>query len=343
MAGWGLVGSATANAPLDTLEEIIAAQAAKDDAMRKQAVERYKLGQDDARIGIDAQRAGYEGQRVGLDREKFVDTQTVRTKEQQDFDNLIAEASKSQPWMVPVLKARRIAGATIDTRDANVSPEQQRDQSVEDETIKATTKAAETAQALKNAQILKGTPSYGDLHPSEPKPAKQPTLPSNVKMKMADMQTIAKMVDSVEALGDKIQWKGVGSTGFGSGALKGLYKKVTGRGSNEESSLRNEIGNIKGTIAKLRGGAAFTPSEMQMLETYVPTIGEDPSSIKTKLQGLRQWIKFQADSINEQFGGAATESAPSDASGPKVGETRKSGGETRQWTGTEWKLIKDFK
>lgn len=308
MAGWGLVGSATAQAPLNTLEEIIAAQAMKDEAMRKQAIEQRKLGQDDARIGIDAQRAGYEGQRVGLDRDKFVDTQSIRTKEQQDFDNLIEEASKSQPWMVPVLKARRVAGATIDAKDANVSPEQQRVQSVEDEQAKAAAKAAETAQALRNAQILKGTPSYDDLHPKTPT-EKPVVIPSNVRMKKADMNTISKMVDEVESFGDSNQWKGVG--GMLGGTLKGFMSKQFGAGTSEESALRSKIGNIKGTIAKLRGGAAFTPSEMEMLESYTPTINDHPALIKSKLAGLRQWLKFQDDAINEQFGGTPAAATPS--------------------------------
>jgi hypothetical protein len=306
MSGWGLVGSRTASAPLETLEELIAGQAMKDEAMRKQAIEQRKLSQDDARIGIDRQRAGYEGERVGLDYGKFDADQKLKAKEQQDFDNLITEAAKSQPWLVPVLKARKMAGVSVSTQDAAMSPEAQHTQNLGDDAAKAAAAAAATAatdaRRLKDAKDLKATPSYDDLHPKPNAGPKPVAIPSNVKMKRADMQTIAKMVDSVEALGDKIQWKGVGSTGFGSGLLRGLYKSTTGRGSNEEASLRTEIGNIKGTIAKLRGGAAFTPSEMQMLETYVPTIGEDPSSIKTKLQGLRQWIKFQDDSIKEQFG-----------------------------------------
>lgn len=151
MAGWGLVGSATANAPLNTLEDIIAAQALKDEAMRKAAIEQRKLGQDDARIGIDAQRAGYEGQRVGLDMEKFGAERTDKTKDQQDFDNLIAEAQKSQPWLVPVLKARRIANVSVTPQDAAMSPEAQHTQQLEDEAAKAAAAAAAQEKARTEA------------------------------------------------------------------------------------------------------------------------------------------------------------------------------------------------
>lgn len=161
MAGWGLVGSATANAPLQTLEELIASQQMKDEATRKAAIEQRKLGQDDQRIGIDAQRAGFEGQRVGLERDKFIDTQTQRSAEDQAFESLLAEAQKSQPWLVPVLKAKRAAGVALSPVDAVMSPEAQRTQQLSDD-------AAKQATALKNAQALRGTPTYGELHPKKP-------------------------------------------------------------------------------------------------------------------------------------------------------------------------------
>jgi hypothetical protein len=118
-------------------------------------------------------------------------------------------------------------------------------------------------------------------------------------MKRADMGTISKMIEDTDQHGDKINWKGVG--GIMTGGLRGFMSKQFGAGTPEEADLRSKIGNIKGTIAKLRGGAAFTPSELEMLETYTPTINDHPSLIKSKLNGLRQWLKFQDDSIKEQF------------------------------------------
>lgn len=147
MAGWGLVGSATANAPLDTLEELIAGQAMKDEAMRKQAIEQRKLSQDDQRIGIDAQRAGLEWQRVGLDRDKFVDTTSQRTQQQQRIARLIEVARKEQPWMVPVLEAQEAGLSTspVNAETFELSPTAKHDRDVTDETTKASAAAAARA------------------------------------------------------------------------------------------------------------------------------------------------------------------------------------------------------
>lgn len=311
MAGWGLVGSATASAPLDTLEEIIAAQAMKDEAMRKQAIEQRKLGQEDARIGIDGQRAGYEGQRVGLDREKFVDTQTTADRKRNDYMKLRDRAVAEQPWLVPVLDAKFFGDVSVDAKDANVSPEQQRTQGLEDDTAKSEREAAEQAardqqqnslnmqrDAANNA-AQSARDAANDARDGA-KPPKAVNIPSSVRAKRIGMNTIDKMAESVDKTGDANQWKGVG--GFKEGTIRGLWKKETGKGGDLEEGLRNDIGNLRGTIANLRSGAALAPTEIEILDKYTPTVDDHPSAIKTKLRGLRQWIKFQNDAIREEYG-----------------------------------------
>ena len=83
------------------------------------------------------------------------------------------------------------------------------------------------------------------------------------------MLTASDMAQQVLTLGNKIGWKGVGA--FKTGSISEFGAKL-GYSTDEERSLRNNISNIQATIAKLRGGASFTPSEQAMLDRYTPTI-----------------------------------------------------------------------
>jgi hypothetical protein len=55
-------------------------------------------------------------------------------------------------------------------------------------------------------------------------------------------------------------------------------------------SVRALIGNIKGTIAKLRGGTSFTPNEEKLLNTYTPSINDSPTVAINKLNLLKDFI-----------------------------------------------------
>ena len=57
------------------------------------------------------------------------------------------------------------------------------------------------------------------------------------------------------------------------------------------------VGNIRGTIAKLRGGTSFTASEEALLNQYVPTINESPASIVSKLNGLKKFISLKQQNV----------------------------------------------
>ena len=81
---------------------------------------------------------------------------------------------------------------------------------------------------------------------------------------------------------------GVG--GLGVGSLKQTLFKTTGIGSEEGGQVRAIIGNLKGTLAKLRGGTSFTENEQKLLDTYVPGINESTPSILSKLTALKTFL-----------------------------------------------------
>jgi hypothetical protein len=77
-------------------------------------------------------------------------------------------------------------------------------------------------------------------------------------------------------------------------------------GSKQEETLRNNIGNIKSTIAKLRGGTALTEQELALIETYTPTIDDSPLQIESKLSSLGEFIKKKRESLLRVAGGDYT-------------------------------------
>jgi hypothetical protein len=117
-----------------------------------------------------------------------------------------------------------------------------------------------------------------------------PKLAQGQQDAMATMKTIEDLGAKAIALGDRINWDGVG--GMMQGTMMQQAKKQFGWGSDEAESLRNYISNVRGTIAKLRGGTAFTANEEKLLDAYTPTIDDDPSVIKTKISSLNEFIKI---------------------------------------------------
>lgn len=105
---------------------------------------------------------------------------------------------------------------------------------------------------------------------------------------LATMDAVKAMATKAVALGDKTQWAGVG--GLGRGTVSQFTAKNFGLGSPEGQELRNYIGQIKGTIAKLRGGTSFTPNEQRLLDTYTPGIDDDQMVIKAKVKSLFEFI-----------------------------------------------------
>ena len=104
---------------------------------------------------------------------------------------------------------------------------------------------------------------------------------------IAQMNTVGGSIDEVLAFNADGKLEGIGS--FGRGTLKSLAAQA-GFGGEEGKTVRTLIGNIKGTIAKLRGGTSFTENEEKLLNTYTPSINDDPAVAVNKLHNLKDFI-----------------------------------------------------
>src|SRR3990167_2336454 len=119
-------------------------------------------------------------------------------------------------------------------------------------------------------------------------------VPGNVNLTPAQkedlttLDTVSGLATQALSLGLKTGFSGTG--GFYTGSLSQFLAKNLGTGSKEGQDLRNLIGNIKGTVAKLRGGTSFTTNEEKLLDSYVPTINDSALVIQSKLEGLQKFI-----------------------------------------------------
>lgn len=135
----------------------------------------------------------------------------------------------------------------------------------------------------------------------QPGGQRQARLTAGQQDELSTMKTVEDMANQAEALGNKIGWKGVG--GLGTGSAASFMAKNLGWGTEHEESLRNLVGNIQGTVAKLRGGTSFTVNEQKLLDSYTPTINDSDLTIKTKLKSLRDFIATKRKNTL-QFAGA---------------------------------------
>lgn len=146
---------------------------------------------------------------------------------------------------------------------------------------------------------------------AQPGGSRQKSLSVAQQEELATMQTVEDMANEVKALGDSIGWKGVG--GMGTGSVNQFLAKNAGMGTSKEEMLRNKIGNIQGTIAKLRGGTSFTPNEQALLETYVPTINDSDAVNQAKLQSLVEFIRSKRANTMKYAGGGEVQAPPAPA------------------------------
>ena len=92
----------------------------------------------------------------------------------------------------------------------------------------------------------------------------------------------------------------IGAVGFFLGPTESAIRKIFGKGNNADADVRALIGNIKGTVAKLRGGTSFTVNEEKLLNSYVPSIGESAESVLDKARGLKAFLEFKKAAITGQ-------------------------------------------
>ena len=115
-----------------------------------------------------------------------------------------------------------------------------------------------------------------------------------------DNATMSVLKGYAQDLASQPSLAGVGGLGYGSTAS--FLASNLGIGTAEGQHNRNVIGNIQGTIAKLRGGTSFTPNEQRLLETYTPTINDSGSVIKQKLIDLSNFINDKQNAMSQISG-----------------------------------------
>lgn len=91
---------------------------------------------------------------------------------------------------------------------------------------------------------------------------------------------------------DKGDLPGVGAGGQGSlASLLSNFGYEPGYGKAPEGiQVRAIVGNIQGTLAKLRGGTSFTPNEEKLLKSYTPNVNDSPQKIFNKITQLKKFI-----------------------------------------------------
>lgn len=112
-------------------------------------------------------------------------------------------------------------------------------------------------------------------------------LPTGIKEDMITMDTVKDLAN--QFLLTKTSQGFTGTGGFGAGTI-GQIGAAIGFGKPENIQQRNLIGNIKATIAKLRGGTSFTAGEEKLLNQYTPTINDNDIVAEQKLKDLISFI-----------------------------------------------------
>jgi hypothetical protein len=126
-------------------------------------------------------------------------------------------------------------------------------------------------------------------------------LSTGQKSDLVDIQTLEDQLNKLQGYASDGKLEGIGS--LGGGALKSAAFTVFGKGSKEGADVRTLIGNLKGQIAKLRGGTSFTANEEKLLNSYVPGINESQESVLAKVRGLQEFLSSKKNAIIQVGGG----------------------------------------
>lgn len=126
-------------------------------------------------------------------------------------------------------------------------------------------------------------------------------LSTGQKGDIADMLVLQRQIGNLKNLGE--QYGGYVGAGFGSGAINAPLASITGSVRPGAQDIRNDIGQIKGFIAKLRGGTSFTPGEEKLLDTYTPKVSDSDAVINSKLTSLNKFINDKIETTVLVSGG----------------------------------------
>ncbi len=167
-----------------------------------------------------------------------------------------------------------------------------------------TQKAFENQMEFMQQQRLTGTGGGGGISPDGSVDVSK--LPAAIKEDLISMDTLDAQLNKLISYGSDGKLEGVG---FGTGTIQSLGTKIFGTGSPETQAVQVLIGNIKATIAKLRGGTSFTANEEKLLNSYVPTINESSASILNKARGLQSFIaQKRSSTLNVASGNISSSS-----------------------------------
>lgn len=206
--------------------------------------------------------------------------------------NLIVEASKNQAIPTSVLRQAQLAKSQDEVAQI-LSPYMQ-------DPLERQLKLAQIASANR-ANKGGGVSGSGGTLEEQIADLK---LSTGQKSDLVDIDTLQEQIASLQSLADS-GLEGIG--GFGLGTGKQLLFSQLGIGSEGGAKARTTIGNIKGQIAKLRGGTSFTANEEKLLNSYVPGINETQASIVAKLSGLNSFLDSKKNAIIRVGGGIVNE------------------------------------
>ena len=130
-------------------------------------------------------------------------------------------------------------------------------------------------------------------------------LTTGQKGDIADMFIVQRQINDLNNLAEK--YGGFIGAGPG-GSINQFLASVTGQTRQGAQDIRNNIGQIKGFIAKMRGGTSFTPNEQRLLDTYTPTIDDSDPVIKSKLNSLTKYVNDKIESTILVAGGSINRS-----------------------------------
>lgn len=153
--------------------------------------------------------------------------------------------------------------------------------------------------------------------PVLPNRQQQDLLSAGQETELSDIDTLLSQITDATTKGFAARWGGVG--GFWRGSLHQWLRGQFGVGSPAEADLRTSINNIFSTIAKLRGGTALTAQEKKILESYVPTINEQPEGIQDKLRGLQAFLRQKRQSLLDAARGSRQQGGTSRLPAPPPG------------------------
>lgn len=171
----------------------------------------------------------------------------------------------------------------------------------------------------------KPNPSGGNSGSGLPGPIK---LTAGQQDDIAAMDTLSLQAKQVLDIGQNDNLPGVGALGAGtidSFVSAKLGIPLSGKAGQH---VRDLVGNITATIAKLRGGTSFTPNEQKLLESYSPTINDADPILLQKLKDLTSFIALKKSQTLKVAGGDYSGGSPAASTSSKAASfsgTTKSG------------------